>query len=375
MIGKSIGAVALVLIVGVVLLSGCIGQPQKEYVCPDGGTVSDPKLCFNSTSSPTVTQTPTITPTAPVIISTAVSSNDFKEIRTLRGHAGYVKTVAWSPDGTKIASGSVDWTIKIWDASSGSALKALSHGGSVYSVAWSPYGTKIASASSDGIIKIWDAASGSELGSSQYSEAETVAWSLDGTKFGFRGHDASYSGTAHIIDTSSGTERTYSINCCVDSTFALSPDGKKFAVGSNGAVQIRDASSGSLLKTLSGHGATLRSIAWSPDGTEIASASSDGIIKIWDASSESLRRTLSTVVYGNSSIGWGVNTVAWSPDSTKIASASDDWAIRIWDESSGALLTTLSGHGSAVNSVAWSPDGTKIASGSNDETIKIWGSA
>ena len=130
-------------------------------------------------------------------------------------------------------------------------------------------------------------------------------------------------------------------------------------------IEIWDASSGSLLRNLSGHSDWVFSVAWSPDGTKIASGSQDTTIKLWNASSGSEIRTLS----GH---GGGVPSIAWSPDGTKIASGSWDTTIKLWDTSSGSLLRTLSGHGGSMLSVAWSPDGTKIVSSNLNPWELLW---
>ena len=83
---------------------------------------------------------------------------NFKCLKTLEGHTATVTSVTYSPDGTRIVSGSWDWTIKIWNANTGECLKTLKDLESVSSVAYSPDGTKIISGSDYKTIKIWQAA-------------------------------------------------------------------------------------------------------------------------------------------------------------------------------------------------------------------------
>ncbi|MEH2129769.1 MAG: ribosome assembly protein 4 [Nostoc sp.] len=147
---------------------------------------------------------------------------------------------------------------------------------------------------------------------------------------------------------------------------AYSPNGQQLAsASSDNTIKIWDVSSGKLLKSLSGHSSPVNLVAYSPNGRQLASASSDKTIKIWDVSSGQLLKTLT----GHSDT---VNSVAYSPNGQQLASASYDKTIKIWDVSSGKLLKSLTGHSSEVNSVAYSPNGQQLASASADKTIKIW---
>ena len=126
-----------------------------------------------------------------------------------------------------------------------------------------------------------------------------------------------------------------------------------------------EAVSGKLLRTYTGHKSFVLSVAWSPDGTHIASASDDQTVQVWEAVSGCLLRTYT----GHAGTVW---SVAWSPDGTRIASASFDRTVQVWEAKSGNLLRTYTGHAGTVNSVAWSPDDTRIASASDDRTVQVW---
>ncbi|KAJ4346491.1 uncharacterized protein N0V89_010420 [Didymosphaeria variabile] len=119
------------------------------------------------------------------------------------------------------------------------------------------------------------------------------------------------------------------------------------------------------LQTLEGHSNDVRSVAFSHDATQLASASVDKMIKIWDASSGACLQTLE----GHSD---EVNSVAYSYNSTQLASASNDKTVKIWDLGSRACIKTLKRHGNTVRSVAFSHDATQLASASDDNTVKIW---
>jgi WD40 repeat protein len=126
------------------------------------------------------------------------------------------------------------------------------------------------------------------------------------------------------------------------------------------------------LLTLKGHTSLVRSVAWSPDGQRLATASDDDTAKVWDAASGQELLTLR----GNSK---GMSSVAWSPPQTgkdeRLATGSYDNTAKVWDAASGKELLTLRGHTNSVYSVAWSPDGQRLATASRDHTAKVWEAA
>ena len=285
---------------------------------------------------------------------------------TYNGHSEGVQALAWSPDGSRIASGSSDETVQIWDATTGVQVRIYhGHAGSVSTIAWSPDGTRIASGSDDGTVQIWDATTGEQVGTyGSHSHAVcTVVWSPDGVLIA----SGSFDKTVRVWDASTGryvlTYRGHSD--CVEAV-AWSPDGTRIASGSDdGTAQVWDASTGKHVLTYSGHAKAVYTLAWSPDGTRIASGSDDGTVQIWDAS------TGEQVLIYRRHLGY-VSAAVWSPDGSCIVSGSFDKTVRVWDASTGKQVLTYRGHSRWVEAVMWSPDGTHIASGDYNGIVHVW---
>src|ERR1051325_571903 len=147
---------------------------------------------------------------------------------------------------------------------------------------------------------------------------------------------------------------------------AWSPDGSYLASPSDDkTIRIWDARSGACVHTLHAHTEAVMSVAWSSDGKSLASTAGDSTIRLWETTNGKPLYTL------NGHTNW-VYSVAWSPDGQRLVSASYDKTIRLWDATNGCLLLTLEGHTGSVNSVAWSPDGQRLVSASDDKTIRLW---
>ncbi|KAF5365439.1 hypothetical protein D9758_010875 [Tetrapyrgos nigripes] len=289
-----------------------------------------------------------------------------------QGHQGEVYCVAFSPDGARIVSGSDDKTIKIWDTSTGNAIgqPLLGHTHYVNSVAFSPDGTRIVSGSYDKTVRIWDANTGDAIGQpllGHINWVRSVAFSPDGARI----VSGSYDKTVRIWDANTGDAIGQPLLGHTDgvNSVAFSPDGTRIVSGSyDETVGIWDANTGDAIgQPLLGHKYNVSSVAFSPDGTRIVSGSDDGTVRIWNANTGN---AIGQPLLGHTH--W-VKSVAFSPDGARTVSGSDDWTVRIWDANTGNTIgQPLLGHANRVNSVVFSPDGTRIASGSSDHTVRIW---
>ncbi|KAL5531874.1 hypothetical protein ACEPAF_5437 [Sanghuangporus sanghuang] len=335
-------------------------------------------------------------------------------IKVLEGHRGNVYSVVFSPDGKRIASGSADRTVRIWDADSGEVVSGPfeGHADSVNSVAFSPDGKRVASGSQDSTIRVWDADNGEPVLSPLEGHTGWV-WSVTFSPDGKCIASGSSDRTIRVWDVDSGkaaadpfeghTGPVYSVVFCPDgkciasgsldksicvwdaasgklvaglfqrfsgpiSSIAFSHDGKRIALCSEKTVRVWDMYSGKLLGSpIKGHTREVRSVVFFPDGMRIASGSYDNTICVCDTDSGEL---VAGPFKGHTS--W-VQSVAFSPDGKRIASGSLDGTIRIWDAESGKFASDESQERSGpVNSVAFSPNGKCIASGSADRTIRVW---
>jgi WD40 repeat protein/predicted Ser/Thr protein kinase len=292
-----------------------------------------------------------------------------QSLLTRMPHTQGVYHVAWSPDGQRLASASLDRSICILDESGERPPVRLSgHTSLVFSVSWSPDGQRLASASWDHSVRIWDTISGAEVfrfpGHSD--DVCAVSWSPDGRLIASSGRDrvvkiwSATDGTVHKV--LSGHEQTVT-------ALSWHKDSRHLASASHDwTVRIWDVMEGVETHALRGHINWVNHVAWNPDGTRLASASNDETLRIWNPENGETEQILRGHVQG-------VSSVSWSPDGTRLASGSDDQTIKVWVAATGTAAFSLRGHSAALTSVAWNPNGARIASAGHDAAIKLWDAA
>jgi WD40 repeat protein/cellulose biosynthesis protein BcsQ len=286
-----------------------------------------------------------------------------------RREGGALNCVAYSPGGDRIAAGTGDALVVIWDASSEAPSDSYQvlrgHTSEVSAVVFSPDGKQLASAGQDRTVRLWELPSGRLMSTLEghLAEVTALAFSSDGRLLA----SGSWDSTVKLWDVPTGTERTTLMGHSDGvSAVDFAQGDHDLASGSeDGAVRIWAVGSGKEVATLRGHEREICALAYSPDGKTLASAGGDGIVKLWDVAA---RNELSSIDAHDRV----VSAVQFAPRGGLIATAGWDKTVKLWNTASGKLQHVLSGHAGEVTGLAFSPDGLRLASSSWDQSVRLW---
>ena len=298
-----------------------------------------------------------------------------KELSLLTGHTERVFTVAFSPDGSIIASGSQDNSVMLWNAITGKHKQTLiGHENIVTRVAFNPKGNILASASFDSTVRLWDVRTGKirKITSKIPTSLTGIVFNPKGNKitgWAFAGNEV------YVWDVRTGklkstlTMRTEHVGSVV-----FDKDGDTIAVAgsTHPSVQLWNVMREEYIRNLYGHGANVTDVVFSPDGRSLASACIDGKLRLWDYQQDLLMnmdRGNPDVTIHKENIKW--RRVLFSPDNNTIVGSAFDGTVVLFDVTTRQQKIALLGHTESVNSISFSPDSSIIASGKGDQVL-LW---
>ncbi|KOC10215.1 hypothetical protein AFLA70_51g004530 [Aspergillus flavus AF70] len=293
-------------------------------------------------------------------------------LQTLEGHTDVICSLAWSRDGSRLASGAYS-SARIWDLDTSECSviledpKAFSFSmldlwRGVIHIRWLD-NNRVASMSRDA-IKVWnpDTSQFVPIFEGNWYWVSSMAWSDDQSRLTF-----TTGGRILILNLDTKESRSMLEGHESEITsIAWSPCGSRLASGSKygKAIRVWNVRDMQCVFILEGRLYSICCLAWSPDGSRLAAGSSYPIVNVWDTQTRDcvLRK-------GHAS---RITSVAWSSDGSRLASGSADETIRIWDVRTMDCVFILEGQFSVILCLAWSPDGSRLASASMDDNIKIW---
>ena len=298
-----------------------------------------------------------------------LSTPSTAQLAVLIGHGAEVSSAAFSSDGSRVASGDDNGSVRVWDAASGEqVVEMVGHTGPVASVEFSSSGSRVASRGHDGSVRVWDAVSGKQV-AEMAGSAGSFSWaafSADGS----RSVSGRRDGGLRVWDAVSG-EQVAEMVGHTGSVWSLrfSPDGSRVVSGGrDNSVRVWDAVSGEQVVEMVGHTGWVHSVGFSADGSRVVSGDDDGSVRVWDAVSGG--QVVEMVGHTGS-----VLSVGFSADGSRVVSGGDDGSVRVWDAVSGGQVVEMVGHTGSVLSVGFSADGSRVVSGGEEGSVRVWDAA
>jgi WD40 repeat protein len=300
-------------------------------------------------------------------IITSANASKLISIMTL-SHTDYVSDLAFNADGSLLATGARDGTVTAWAVATGektAAFKGHDKGKGVSSIVFSPDGKRLASTATDKTVRIWDTRTGEEVLviKDPKTSVTSLAFAPDGKQL-----VGSLGQTLQLWDAASGKPSRKALTGHKGGvvSVAFSPDGAKLiSASTDKTVKLWDVKTGRAGASVEPQNGTLTHVVFNADGSLFASVGGD-CVTLWDA------KTSKAVSDLKCPIGLASPRVAFSPDGSLLASGSGDAAVRLWDVKTGEELALLRSHLGSIERITFSPDGTMLASASSDKTVQLW---
>jgi WD40 repeat protein len=276
--------------------------------------------------------------------------------------------IAFNRDGKTLAAIDSD-LVKLWDVSTGKlkGIMASGHDLALVNIAFSTKGDLLATAG--GYVKLWDMSTGKEVGQSKpkFGSLRSVVFSPDDKLLATLGTDLK--ANVQIWD---GLTRVaiHDIQIAGKTAHAIAfhPKGRVLATAwegkSEGEITLHDVKAKTEVGRIKGFTKRISSLAFSPDGSTLASATFGSGVRLWDVATEKETKSL------KSSTG-SVYGLSFSPDGTIVAGI-EGRTVLLWDVASGKMIAALKGHTDVITQIQFNPDGKMLASGSADATIRLW---
>lgn len=287
--------------------------------------------------------------------------------RVLNAEAGRVPSVAFSPDGQRIACAHSSDVVSVWDVATSRRLRDMRVPRRFMSrVTWSPDGRFIAAGATDGTIYLWDLKGGKGIRTlrGHARQVTSLTFRADSRQF----ISSSADGTMRIWSLEDPARpREFKVGRYGLEAMALHPDDERLVLGFTlGELTFWDISGdGGEAATHREPSRSIQCLAYSPDGIRLVGGTEEGVTHVWDG--ETGKQTLS--IEDNNQ---AINDVAFSRDGAMIITAGQDGMVRTYQAGTGQVIQTFRGHRGAVTSLSVSADGKTIASGGADGTVRLW---